>query len=450
MGIVAIMVALIFVASFYSASRKLTEQEGLPAGVTIDGMDVGGLSEEKARAALQEAFSARMAQVQIQVECEGKTVLFTPDDAGAKLLPDHALREAAALREGELIQQVDNILDAKQGWTAHSQVLFDKEKLRKAVDAFAATISYAETDATVQFTTTGEFYFTEEADGLAVDTDALCDLLYTHFAEEDYSDVSVEAYAIEPALTKEMLMQHTHKLGSYTTIVTGSAERVTNIHMITDTVNGLVIMPGKVLSLNELTGERTASKGYKEAPAIRYGELIEEIGGGICQLSGTLFNAALLSDMVIVERHNHTWPSDYLPVGLDATITWPGKDLKLQNASEWPMYIHATLVGSDLTVTMYGEYRNPELTVAVENDIYETTEAPDPVIVYDDTRPVGYRRTEQKARMGYRVRVYRHYYDGETLVNSELVHTDRYRAIAGKQVLGSMVEQIPIIPDEEK
>jgi vancomycin resistance protein YoaR len=179
-----------------------------------------------------------------------------------------------------------------------------------------------------------------------------------------------------------------------------------------------------------------------EAPAIRYGELIDELGGGICQLSGTLYNAALASDLEIVERHHHTWPSDYLPIGQDATITWPNKDLKIRNNTEWPIYIHAIMVEEELRVTIYGQKHRPGLTIQVENNVYETINPPAPELIADPNRPVGYRQELTKPRKGYSVRVYKRYYDGETLVDEELVHTDRFVAIRGKYVEGTYVPPV--------
>lgn len=443
--------AILF-TGFYSASIRITEASGIYQGVSINGVDVGGMTLPQAEALLQSRFEEMAAQTVIIVSCGSVKESFSMLDAGAKLVLDEAFEALEANQGSTLLQKMDTRLqfENQQGFSVDGYITYDKDMLMEKVSSFAEDLSYDPVDATVEFGRDASFYFKEGAKGRALDADALCNDLFARFKGENYEPVTVQMYVVEPEITKAMLEKHTVMLGTCSTTATGSLERLTNIFLITDAVNGQMIRAGEELSLNSLTGERTPDKGYMEAPAIRNGELIEEIGGGICQLSGTLYNAALLSGLEITERHHHTWPSDYLPIGLDATITWPGKDLKIRNNTDWPIYIHATVEGDQLTVTFYGENIYPGITIKVENDVFETTDAPEPTYEEDATRPVGYRRTLTKERLGYRVRVIRYFYDGDELINSEIVSTDRFYPIAGKYVIGTMVEEPSVSTDNDK
>lgn len=440
--------AIILGAGFYAAATGLAADEALPQGVMIDGIPLAGMSLEEARAAVTEAHNDKYAGKSVEVTCDGVTKTYTYEDAGLQLITDDVFDELAGHISGSLFDQVDAKLALQSGWSGSTRVTYDKEKLLLALDTLVSEVGYPAQNAAVQFDADGTFTFVEAQTGKAIDKEALCDVLYSKLIIGDLSPLMVDSHIVEPAITRERLAANTVELATARTTVEGSDERKQNVQLITDAVNGASIMPGEVLSLNDLTGERTPEKGYQEAPAIRYGELTEEIGGGICQLSGTLFNAALLSDLDVIERHHHTWPSDYLPVGMDATITWPNKDLKIKNTTEWPVYIRAYIEDGELIVTCYGAKLRPDMTIELENDIYETIDAPSPTIEYDDTQPVTYKQTVVKERKGYRVRLYRHYYmDGE-LVESELIHNDRFYPIAGKIVMGSMEEEPVIVVDD--
>ncbi|MDL2257983.1 VanW family protein [Eubacteriales bacterium OttesenSCG-928-K08] len=450
--LIVLIIVAILSAGLFSTAKSMTSQAGIPDGVRIDGVDVGRMQEENAAVIINDAFKTRAKSTSILVDCEGKTQEFTMEDAGAQIVLDHVFEEIWGITQAEMMDQLDSRLSLKDGYDLYSIVEYDRDKLMSAVKAFCDRISIEAVDASVNFAandTSGSFSFTTEKSGKTFDTDVLCEKLMDAFVNENYESIAIGMEPVAPTITKTALQEHTVELGSATTIVTGSEQRITNICLITETVNGYVIKSGEVISLNELTGERTPEKGYMEAPAIRYGELIEEIGGGICQLSGTLYLAALRSDLEVVERHHHTWPSDYLPIGMDATITWPSKDLKIRNNTDWPIYIHAYVDDDKLVVTFYGQQINPGLEIVIANDIYETTAAPAPVYQYDPERPVGYRKTLQKEREGYRVKVYRQYYKDGELVNSELIAHDRFYPIAGKYVLGTLITG-PDVPDEEK
>ena len=114
------------------------------------------------------------------------------------------------------------------------------------------------------------------------------------------------------------------------------------------------MLPHETFSFNQATGERTAAKGYKEAAAISGGTTRDEIGGGVCQTSSTLFNAVARANLEIIERNPHAWPSNYVEKGFDATVNWPGLDFKFKNNTDWPVFIVAGYSNQKVTVNIYG------------------------------------------------------------------------------------------------
>ena len=126
-------------------------------------------------------------------------------------------------------------------------------------------------------------------------------------------------------------------LGEAKTHVSGSAGRIGNVKLSAQIINGLVLNSGETFSYNESVGKRTADRGFKPAPAYVKGETVDEIGGGICQTSTTLYGAVLRSGLEIVERSNHSIPSTYCPIGQDAAVSWPNMDFKFRNNTEYPL-----------------------------------------------------------------------------------------------------------------
>ena len=128
-------------------------------------------------------------------------------------------------------------------------------------------------------------------------------------------------------------------ISAYTTKTTSDSNRNTNIRLACEAINGTALMPGETFSFNQTTGQRTTSKGYRSAGAIAAGQSIEEVGGGICQVSSTLFNAVARADLQIVERSPHAWPSTYVGKGEDATVNWPNLDFKFKNNTDAPIFV---------------------------------------------------------------------------------------------------------------
>ena len=159
-------------------------------------------------------------------------------------------------------------------------------------------------------------------------------------------------------------------LGSYsTTYSTRNANRSTNIRLASQKVNGTVIMPGEVFSYNTTVGKRTAAAGFKSAAVYAGGEVTTGIGGGICQVSSTLYNAVLLSNLEIVERSNHGFNPGYVPAGRDATVSWGGPDFKFKNNRTYPVKIICSGTGGTINFKIFGLLEENEYEVEIQSYI---------------------------------------------------------------------------------
>lgn len=181
-----------------------------------------------------------------------------------------------------------------------------------------------------------------------------------------------------PEIGDKQLVPLKQLLASFhTDIVPGQTARNHNLRLAAQILNGTLIEPGQVFSLNAQLGKRTRADGFRRAPAIVNDTLVNQTGGGICQIATTLYNAALRAGLSIVERYPHSLPIPYAPLGMDATLNWDNLDLKLADKSTYPVYITAQVLNDRLTVQIFGERTQPE-QVLVYTKIQSLTGLPIP------------------------------------------------------------------------
>lgn len=200
------------------------------------------------------------------------------------------------------------------------------------------------------------------------------------------------------------------RLGGYSTNVAGTAARINNVRLASQHCNNTILLPGETFSYNEVVGQRTAARGFQEAGAYLNGKTVQELGGGICQVSSTLYCATVLSNLEIVHRENHMFESTYVPLGLDATVSWGGPDYVFKNNTKYPIKVVAGYANGVCTCEIWGT-KTDNITVKFVNEVlsrnpYST------VTVKDDTKPVGYSAVTEEGENGSKVQTYRELYDG--------------------------------------
>jgi vancomycin resistance protein YoaR len=202
-----------------------------------------------------------------------------------------------------------------------------------------------------------------------------------------------------------------------TTFNAGDAPRVHNIGLIAAAVHGSLVLPGQVFSMNAATGQRTAAKGYRTAHVIQNGEIVDGLGGGVCQAGTTMFNTAFFAGLPVTERRNHSLHISHYPMGRDATLDWPSTDLKFRNDSKYGIYITSRATPSTLTFTFWSTsrgYKVTSSTSAASNFRAPTTRYKD-----DPTLPKGEEVVEEAGSSGFDVTVWRTVTKGGTVVRRD-------------------------------
>lgn len=194
-----------------------------------------------------------------------------------------------------------------------------------------------------------------EQAGYRLDHQVFTDLFVTSFFQGKPSRLEVPIQFIHPKVDSELLSQiKVQRIGEYITHFNANNKtRTQNLSLAARAINNYVVLPEETFSFNKVVGKRTTENGYLRAPVIVKGELSEGIGGGICQVSSTLFNAVDRAGIHIVQRFSHSKSVPYVPPGRDATVSWYGPDFRFQNKYNQPILIRAKMRGGTLIVTIY-------------------------------------------------------------------------------------------------
>ncbi len=201
--------------------------------------------------------------------------------------------------------------------------------------------------------------------------------------------------------------------------------RSNNIAISTEKIDGTIIMPGETFSYNQTVGERTIAEGYKEAGAYAGGRVVQDVGGGICQTSSTLYNAALLANLEIVDRSNHQFLTSYVDAGRDATVAWGSIDFQFKNTRTYPIKIEATAKNGVCTMSIYGIKEETEYEVVIQSEVLSyipfTTKYED-----DETLDEGEEVVEQSGYRGCTSEAYRILKQNGEVVSKTLLSKDTY------------------------
>ena len=214
--------------------------------------------------------------------------------------------------------------------------------------------------------TLNPFEIHTEIRGVNFDLAALNQMIAT---EPDKAEYSIPLLITEPTIRVENLDLYQDELGSCATYYVNNPNRTQNLRLAASKVNDYILMPGEVFSYNDTVGERTIAAGYRSAAIYVNGEVEDGVGGGICQISSTIYNAVVEADLEIVERSNHARVPSYLPAGKDATVYWGSKDFQFKNNRSYPIKITVTVEGGLATARIFGTRTENEYDISIETGV---------------------------------------------------------------------------------
>lgn len=427
----------------YKQYRAYMDRDVIYPGIFIDGVHVGDMTIEEAREALGGMQTTPQDALRVTVAIGNKTWTLDPSNLPASRDLGNVLEKAYAIGRSNTTEiqttlrtpfreRADMAVALRQnGVNLTTSVTYDHEAVRGMVEQIAAYVTREPIDAQIQSFdyNTRTFTFTESQPGVTIDQQLLYDRIIAALdgGEKD-ATVTVDPIITDPNVTTVQMMDRFTLISAYTTKTTNDANRNTNIRLACEAINGTALLPGETFSFNEATGQRTTAKGYKSAGAIAAGQSIEEVGGGICQVSSTIFNAVARANLQITSRSPHAWPSTYVNIGEDATVNWPNLDFKFTNNTNSPIFLIAYYKDRQMSAEIWGMSLGEGVTIDLESTIVQTNHPPsEPKYVYNPEMEYGLSKTTVKARTGYVVETYKVWYKDGVETSRELMHKSTYK-----------------------
>lgn len=420
----------------FKAMRETVSFEGFYPGIEIEGVDVGGRQLGEVLASLQSHEEELRRQASLTLVCGSQTWNITPDDLDYYSDYEAVVSQAYGLgREGNVRNRYEAIQRLNQSGASFSIARgFDPSLLRIITDQIADELSYEAINATVsEFDAVSlRFTFTNETEGRYVDPEQLYSSALSALQSGGGQTIAISQQIIEPAATKNELAESFGQITEAKTSTSGSnRNRINNIELALESLNGVCIEPGETFSFNAVVGQRTQERGYKMAGAFVDGLVTEELGGGICQVSTTLFNAVAKANLGIVERQPHSRPVGYVDKGKDAAVSWPNQDFKFINNTDFPVYIVTSLSETQnrCIISIYGQQHPDGKSIIIESEVTEVLQPEEDRYIYTTELSTGQKELVEEAREGYRAVAYKIWLDADgEEISREVLCNSKYNA----------------------
>jgi len=409
-----------------ATTEAVTETE-MKKEVSVDGISITGLSKSQAREVLLKEFPWSMTVSYDSEVYEVNDLMAGKIDSLLNEIYSGEPQESYTLDTAGLEEQI-------KAEAAACAAKWDKKAKNGSIDSFNAE--------------TGKFVFAGEENGFAIDQEKLIDDITQALAAKDF-DAKIEASGstVAPEITAASAKEQYKTIGSFTTNTTSNKNRNTNVRLAAEAINGTVIKPGHEFSFNGTVGQRTEAKGYKGAAAYNNGEVVQEIGGGVCQVSTTLYNAVFKAGLKISYRRSHTFEPNYVTPGRDATVSYEQPDFKFINTSSTAIGLRASYADQKMTVSVYGiPILEDGITWDLESKKVEDLGVPEPEYVEDQTLDPGVEKTTSKGSSGSRWETYKVVYKDGKEISRELDHKTTYKG--HKPVVHRNTSGVVLNPEE--
>ena len=453
--LIVLVLAALGVAIYMSVSVHAYDDTFVP-GVFIGNVSLGGMTPEQAAEQLAGVAQTGMEGWYVNLTYQDVTKTITPADVEMNFNVGDQLNKAWAIgRSGSLFERYMQIQTAtKEPMAIIGEISYDGARLEDILAQVQAGLERGGQNATSSFLPSSDtpFTFTDEVYGRHLDTAPVKEQIVQAIRTLKGADIQLEPELIAPTVTRAMLEENISAIIVVKSNISSSSEegRNQNIEVALEKLNGLTISAGERVSFNSAVGRRTEANGYTTALEIAYGEYVEGIGGGVCQVSTAIYQAVARAGLEIIERTPHAIPSNYAEPGQDATVSDRGLDFIFRNTTDMPIYFKARMVkdGSRkyIEITIFGKPLPDGIRYTLESTVTQTIPLPEPVYVKDkDAKYVVFEDEEyqaSKGREGYVVETYLVTSQNGAVTERKLISTDTYKASAPQIYVGATVRPV--------
>lgn len=447
LGTAALTVAVIFTHGCDVWADK-EKKDTIYDGIYLDKIAVGGMTVEEAKQEYKD-YLEELKDITIQFHLEDESCEAAMDDLKLKADIDSAVAEAFNYgRTGNILKRYKEITEiSEEGKTIPVTLALDEEALIQLLEEELSDYIVPAEDASLEFSD-GEISVLDGKNGKELNAEDTIDEVFK--ALEDWSgekklNLDVAVNELEPEHTTEELAVVKDLLGTFETRYSaGDVSRNNNIMNAANKISNSVVYPGEEFDTMEHLLPFTTANGWSYAGAYLNGEVISDIGGGICQVSTTLYNAVLGAELEVTERYPHSMAVGYVQLSADAALNEGTKNFRFVNNTDAPIFIYAYASGGTMHVSIYGkEYRDENRTIEYVNEVISVIPAGDPIETVDETQPADYRRVTQTAHTGYRAKLWKKIYENGELVDTILVNTSAYNASPERVTIG--LQDVPTV-----
>ena len=436
------LIALLTLGSVSRAANEDTIKNGIFAGE----VDLSGMTQIQAKTAVED-YIASFSDVEITLlAAEGNQVTVTAGELGISWANPDLVEEAASIgTRGNVIERYKILKDLEYENKIYPiELSFDLQTISDILTQECTQFDVDAVDASL-VRENDQFRVVEGRTGYKLDVETSIDRINDRLTEGwDYQPCSIELDIMveEPKGSAAELSQVRDVLGTFTTsFTTSNGSRSANVENGCSLINGTTLYPGEEFSTYEAVAPFTQANGYYMAGSYLNGRVVDSLGGGICQVSTTLYNAVLNAELEVTERHNHSMIVAYVNPSADAAIAESsGKDFRFINNLDHPIYIEGYTENKHITFTIYGvETRDEGYEVRYESEVLEVINPPSDTIYADVGQPIGYIVTES-AHIGYKARLWKIVYQDGVEISRTQVNSSSYKMVPRSATVGVSTE----------
>lgn len=427
-----------------SLSVRAAGEATLKEGVLIQGMDLSGMNKAEAIDAVEQYIEDTLRPVQVTLLTSNNTeVQVTVGDLGITWSNPQILDEALAIgTEGNVITRYKMLKDLQREPVNYELTFnYDVNCINEILTQQCSQYDQEVINATLK-RENDAFTVIEGQTGYYLDVELSIDTVYEYMLQEwDLQPCTIELDVVvtQPQGTAEELALVTDLLGSYTTSFSSSgADRSANVTNGCNLINGSTLYPGEEFSTYEKVAPFTQKNGYYMAGSYLNGKVVDSLGGGICQVSTTLYNAVLEAELEVTERHNHSMIVTYVEPSADAAIAESsGKDFKFINNLDIPVYIEGVIQGKTITFNIYGhETRSSSRKVTYESKVLEVINPPGELLYAEAGQPIGYLVKGESAHIGYKAQLWKVVTENGVEVERTQINSSSYKMVPSSYHVG--------------
>lgn len=439
LGLLLSLVAALAGTGSREVLAKDNEEQTIHKGVYVDEIDLSGMTVAEAKREVAD-YVSQLEEETLTLEIFDEQLQVTLGELGLECTNLDVIDEAAQLgKKGNIIKRYKERKDLEHEKKVYKlEWVLAPEQVRDYVTTECVKFDSEAKDATLK-RVNGSFEIVDGNTGTKLDVDGSVQMIMDFIENEWNKENGTITLPVEtdyPRGSEEELSRVKDVLGTFTTSYsTSGPSRSQNVANGAKLINGTVLYPGDTFSAYEVVSPFTTENGYEMAGSYLNGKVVDSLGGGICQVSTTLYNAVLLSELEVVERSNHSMIVTYVDPSADAAIAGTYKDFKFKNNTDAPIYIEGTTANKQITFTIYGEETRPaNRTVKYVSQTLSVTE-PGVLIVADPGQPIGYRIVEG-AHRGIQAELYKHVYVNGVEESVTKVNKSTYNASPRTIVVG--------------